>query len=38
MAVAGQSEPWVMELKGRVEEALDAAIVPVTVRSRSLLV
>lgn len=32
MAVAGPTEPWVLDLRERVEKALDAAIVPLRVR------
>ena len=32
MAVAGPTEPWVLDLRERVEKALDAAIVPMRVR------
>lgn len=32
MAVAGAQDPWVLGLRDRVEEALDAAIVPLRVR------
>lgn len=32
MAVAGPSEPWVLDLRDRVEKALNAAIVPLRVR------
>lgn len=31
MAVPGPEEPWVINLRGRVEEALEAAIVPIRV-------
>lgn len=31
MVVSGPEEPWVMDLRGRVEEALEAAIVPIRV-------
>jgi len=31
MDVPGPQEPWVLDLRGRVEEALEAAIVPIRV-------
>lgn len=31
MAVAGPEDPWVLELRGDVENALDAALVPLRV-------
>ena len=35
MAVSGPQDPWVVDLRERVEEALDTAIVPLRVRSNN---
>lgn len=31
MSVAGPQDPWVLDLRGRVEAALDAAVIPLRV-------
>lgn len=33
MSVAGLQDPWVLDLRGRVEEALNAAVLPLRVRA-----
>lgn len=35
MAVAGPNDPWVLDLRGRVEKALEAAIVPLRVSANA---
>lgn len=37
MSVAGPEEPWVVDLRGRAEEVLEAAIVPLRVSSADVL-